>query len=129
MGDTFKTKGKVVIVGFFDAESDEAKVLTEVAEANRETVVMGQVQDKEVSVDGTEYGKLYMFRDFGEPIVAYSGDVSVEGITEFLNAERFPLIDAIGPEDCHWSGFHWERMRLSKRRLLTVCCHMLKQVR
>merc|ERR1712087_414893 len=97
--DTFKTKGKVVIVGFFDAESEEAKVLTEVAEANRETVVMGQVQDKEVSVDGTEYGKLYMFRDFGEPIVAYSGDVSVEGITEFLNAERFPLIDAIGPEN------------------------------
>lgn len=97
--ETFKTKGKVVIVGFFDAESDESKVLTELAEANRETVVMGQVQDKGVSVDGTEYGKLYMFRDFGEPIVAFSGDVSVESITEFLNAERFPLIDAIGPEN------------------------------
>jgi len=97
--ESFKTKGKVVIVGFFDADSDEAKVLTEVAEANRETVVMGQVQDKGVSVDGTEYGKLYMFRDFGEPVVAFGGEVSVEGIMEFLNAERFPLIDAIGPDN------------------------------
>jgi len=97
--DTFKTKGRVVIVGFFDAESEEAKVLTDVAEANRETVVMGQVTDKAVTVDGTEFGKLYMFRDFGEPVVAYDGAVTAEGITEFLNAERFPLIDAIGPEN------------------------------
>merc|ERR1712130_1034562 len=88
-----------VLVGFFDADSAESKALTEVAEANRETVVIGQVQDKEVKVDGTEYGKLYMFRDFGEPLVAYGGDISFDGITEFLNAERFPLIDAIGPEN------------------------------
>eukprot|EP00483_Globobulimina_turgida_P011919 UN11941 len=40
-----------------------------------------------------------MFREFGEPVVAYDGEISVEGITEFLNAERFPLIDAIGPEN------------------------------
>merc|ERR1712154_617522 len=96
---TFKTKGRVVLVGFFEADSEEAKVLNEVAEANRETVVIGQVQDKDVKVEGTEFGKLYMFRDFGEPLVAFSGDVSTEGITEFLNAERFPLIDAIGPEN------------------------------
>ena len=97
--DAFKTKGRVVLVGFFDAGSAEETVLTEVAEANRETVVMGQVQDKSVKVEGTEFGKLYMFRDFGEPLVAYSGAMTAEGITEFLNAERFPLIDAIGPEN------------------------------
>lgn len=97
--EAFKKKGRVVLVGFFDADSDDAKVLTEVAEANRETVVIGQVQDKAVSVDGTEYGKLYMFRDFGEPTVAFDGEMSSEGITAFLNAERFPLIDAIGPEN------------------------------
>ena len=79
--------------------SAEETVLTEVAEANRETVVMGQVQDKSVKVEGTEFGKLYMFRDFGEPLVAYSGAMTAEGITEFLNAERFPLIDEIGPEN------------------------------
>merc|ERR1712115_119006 len=32
-------------------------------------------------------------------IVAFEGEVTVDGITEFLNAERFPLIDAIGPEN------------------------------
>jgi len=97
--EAFKKKGRVVLVGFFDADSDDAKVLTEVAEANRESVVIGQVQDKAVSVDGTQYGTLYMFRDFGEPTVAFDGEMSVEGITAFLNAERFPLIDAIGPEN------------------------------
>jgi len=60
---------------------------------------VGVVSDKEVKVEGTEYGNLYMFRDFGEPVVAYSGEVTADGITEFLNAERFPLIDAIGPEN------------------------------
>eukprot|EP00486_Rosalina_sp_Unknown_P005419 CAMPEP_0201563502 /NCGR_PEP_ID=MMETSP0190_2-20130828/481_1 /ASSEMBLY_ACC=CAM_ASM_000263 /TAXON_ID=37353 /ORGANISM="Rosalina sp." /LENGTH=479 /DNA_ID=CAMNT_0047978379 /DNA_START=100 /DNA_END=1539 /DNA_ORIENTATION=- len=98
--DAFKKKGRVVLVGFFDAEGDEAKALNDVAEANRESVVVGQVTSKDVSVDGTEFGKLYMFRDFGEPVVAYTGDsVTADGITEFLNAERFPLIDAIGPEN------------------------------
>merc|ERR1712087_303942 len=45
------------------------------------------------------FGNLYLFRDFEEPIVAFEGEVTVDGITEFLNAERFPLIDAIGPEN------------------------------
>merc|ERR1719412_434884 len=97
--DEFKKKGSVVLVGFFAAEGDEAKALNDVAEANRESVVVGQVTSADVKVEGTEFGQLYMFRDFEEPVVAYSGAVTVEGITEFLNAERFPLIDAIGPEN------------------------------
>lgn len=97
--EAFKKKGRVVLVGLFEKDGDSAKALNEVAEANRESVVVGQVEDKSVSVDGTEFGKLYLFRDFGEPVVAYDGAVTVEGITEFLNAERFPLIDAIGPEN------------------------------
>jgi protein disulfide-isomerase A1 len=97
--DAFKKKGKVVLVGFFKEGSDEAKALNDVAEANRESVVVGQVQDANVKVDGTEFGKLYLFRDFEDPVVAFDGTVSVDGITDFLNAERFPLIDAIGPEN------------------------------
>jgi len=97
--EAFKKKGRVVLVGFFDEGGDEAKALNDVAEANRESVVVGQVTSKDVSVDGTEFGKLYLFREFEDPVVAYSGDVTVDGITEFLNAERFPLIDAIGPEN------------------------------
>jgi len=95
----FRKKGSVVLVGFFAADGDEAKALNDVAEANRESVVVGQVASADVKVEGTEFGKLYMFRDFEDPIVAFSGEVSVEGITDFLNAERFPLIDAIGPEN------------------------------
>mmetsp|Transcript_1314 Transcript_1314/g.2034 ORF Transcript_1314/g.2034 Transcript_1314/m.2034 type:complete len:476 (-) Transcript_1314:207-1634(-) len=97
--DAFKKKSRVVLVGFFKEGSDEAKALNDVAEANRESVVVGQVQDESVKVDGTEFGKLYLFRDFEEPVVGFDGTVSVEGITDFLNVERFPLIDAIGPEN------------------------------
>jgi len=97
--EAFRKKGSVVLVGFFAADGDEAKVLNDVAEANRESVVVGQVTSGDVKIEGTEFGKLFMFRDFEEPIVAFDGEVSVEGITDFLNAERFPLIDAIGPEN------------------------------
>jgi protein disulfide-isomerase A1 len=97
--DAFKKKGRVVLVGFFAEDDEEAKTLNEVAEANRESVVVGQVSDASVSITDIEFGKLYMFREFGEPVVAYEGDITSEGITAFLNAERFPLIDAIGPEN------------------------------
>jgi len=97
--EAFKEKGKVVLVGFVEEDGDAAKALNEVAEANRESVVVGQVTSKDVKVDGTEFGKVYLFRDFGEPVVEYDGDVTLEGMTAFLNAERFPLIDAIGPEN------------------------------
>jgi len=97
--EAFQKKGSVVLVGFFAADGDESKALNDVAEANRESVVVGQVTSADLKIDGTEFGKLFMFRDFEEPIVAFEGEVTVEGITEFLNAERFPLIAPIGPEN------------------------------
>merc|ERR1712087_489341 len=40
--EAFRKKGSVVLVGFFGADGDEAKALNDVAEANRESVVVGQ---------------------------------------------------------------------------------------
>jgi len=98
----FKAKGSVVLVGFFEADGDAAKALAEVAENNRESVVVGQVSSADVKVDGAEFGKLYLFRDFGDDddkMVAHDGELTAEAMTAFMNAERFPLIDAIGPEN------------------------------
>jgi len=98
----FQSKGSVVLVGFFEADGDAAKELTALAENNRESVVVGQVSSADVKVDGAEFGKLYLFRDFGDEddkMVAYDGELTAEGMTAFMNAERFPLIDAIGPEN------------------------------
>jgi len=96
----FQSKGSVVLVGFFEADGDAAKALAELAEANRESVVVGQVSSADVKVEGTEFGKLYIFRDFAEDkMVAFDGELTAEAMTEFMNAERFPLIDAIGPEN------------------------------
>merc|ERR1712130_895254 len=61
---------------------------------------MGSSAD--VKVDGAEFGKLYLFRDFGDDddkMVAHDGELTAEAMTAFMNAERFPLIDAIGPEN------------------------------
>ena len=62
--------------------------------------MVGQVSSADTKVDGAEFGKLYLFRDFDDDkMVAYDGELTAEGMTEFMNAERFPLIDAIGPEN------------------------------
>jgi len=98
----FTAKGSVVLVGFFEADGDAAKALAEVAEANRESVLVAQVSSADVKVDGAEFGKLYLFRDFGDDddkMVAHDGELTAEAMTTFMNAERFPLIDAIGPEN------------------------------
>eukprot|EP01084_Bolivina_argentea_P048871 89964_1 len=97
--EAFKKKGRVVLVGFFAEDSEGAKALNAVAEANRETAVVGLVTDAEVKIEGTEQGKVYLFRDFEDPVVECDRDLTVEGLTDFLNGERFPLIDAIGPEN------------------------------
>jgi len=95
----FKGKSSVVLVGFF-GEGDAAKALAELADANRESVMVGQVSS-DLKMDGVEFGKLYLFRDFDEdsPMVAHDGEMTAEAMMAFVNAERFPLIDAIGPEN------------------------------
>eukprot|EP00488_Nonionellina_sp_1-RS-2012_P000792 TRINITY_DN125_c0_g1_i2.p1 TRINITY_DN125_c0_g1~~TRINITY_DN125_c0_g1_i2.p1 ORF type:complete len:388 (+),score=126.15 TRINITY_DN125_c0_g1_i2:139-1164(+) len=97
--DEFRKKGRVVLIGFVSEDSEGAKALNDVAEANRETVVVAQVSDAAVEVEGTEFGKVYLFRDFEDPVVECDRPLTAEGLMEFLNAERFPLIDAIGPEN------------------------------
>jgi protein disulfide-isomerase A1 len=97
----FKKKASVVLVGLFEADGDAAKALAELADNNRESVMVGQVSSADTKVDGTEFGKLYLCHSFDgeETMVAYDGELTVEGMTAFMNAERFPLIDAIGPEN------------------------------
>jgi protein disulfide-isomerase A1 len=97
--EAFKSKSKVVLVGFLDAESDAAKALNDVAEANRESVVVGQVSSADVKVDGAEFGKVYMYRSFDEPVVEFSGDLTADALSAFVKSEMFPLIDQIGPEN------------------------------
>merc|ERR1719474_1275109 len=41
--DDFKSRGSVVMIGFFEPDGDASKALAEVAEKNRESVVIGQV--------------------------------------------------------------------------------------
>merc|ERR1712038_2206009 len=62
--------------------------------------MVGQVSS-DLKMDGGEFGKLYLFRDFDEdsPMVAHDGEMTMESMMAFVNAERFPLIDAIGPEN------------------------------
>jgi protein disulfide-isomerase A1 len=98
--EAFRSRSSVVIIGFFDENSNDVTILKSIAETNRESVVVGLVTANSVYVENVEFGSLYLFRDFDEPnMLRLEGDISVSSITDFLNAERFPLIDAIGPEN------------------------------
>eukprot|EP01083_Nonionella_stella_P201040 735688_1 len=95
--DTFIKKGpRIVMVGFLTEDSEGAKALNVVAEANRNTVAVGQVTDPEVKIEGREQGKVYLFRDSGDANVLLAAECTVDSLTEFMNAEHFPLIDETG---------------------------------
>lgn len=74
--------------------------MTTVAENNRESILVGQMSDSSIAVENVQFGNIYIFRDFSEPVIKMSAsEITAETITDFLNEERFPLIDAIGPEN------------------------------
>jgi protein disulfide-isomerase A1 len=92
--DAFKEKNRLALVAYFEGDkesSEQIAALYTVADNLRDSLSVGLVQSSD--------NKVVLFRQFDAPEVAFEGDVSVESLTEFVNAERFPLIDEIGPEN------------------------------
>ena len=74
--------------------------MREVAEANRETLTVGLVKDSSVAdAAGAKMGSVWLYRQFDEPKVEYSGSINAADLKSFVDAERFALIDEIGPEN------------------------------
>jgi protein disulfide-isomerase A1 len=99
--DSFKSKSRVVLVSYTPSD-DVSKILLEFAEANRESVVVGRVTNNDLvsKLDDVNSGDLYVYKQFDDGSVKFTGkEVTLDTLNEFVNSERFPLIDAIGPEN------------------------------
>lgn len=81
----------LVVVGRVAPDSDEAGVLAEFAEANRDDCVTG-------AINGGAVPSFELYLNGGDAIIM-EGDFTLEGLKTFFSTERFPLIDEIGPEN------------------------------
>jgi len=84
------TDNGLVVIGRVAADSDEAGVMKDFAEANRDDCVTGTIAAETASVE--------LYVNGGEAI-KFDGEVTLDNLKKFFNTERFPLIDEIGPEN------------------------------
>ena len=100
--EAFKSKSRVVLVAYLE-ESDEASAATllSFAEANRESVVVGRVTNGDVitGTEGVSAGDVFIYKKFDEGSAKLEGELTADSLSTFVNGEKFPLIDAIGPEN------------------------------
>lgn len=103
------TKSDTLIVVSYNAkDSDADKVIAKLGDSKRDTYVFGAVHDEALTKElDQKVGTVVLFtqagedadkRKFDSAFVA-SEDLTEKGILDFLNNERFPLIDEIGPEN------------------------------
>lgn len=93
------------MVGYFEKDSDGDKTFRKLGDAKRDNFVFGVVND--AGLAGDKMGTVELWREAGEDedkrkfdsVTVSSKDVTEDGIKKFLDAERFPLIDEIGPEN------------------------------
>jgi len=97
----FKKKG-LVLIAYLNDEA-EYKTVQELADAQRDTILVGVVTDESIIKDDSniKFGHLYLHRKFDTPDVQYHGEkpLTVASLENFLKAERFPLIDGISQEN------------------------------
>jgi protein disulfide-isomerase A1 len=104
--DSFVNKDGVNIIGLFaDEASDDEFVKVANAlrnEYNFATATDSNLLTKHHSGSSLTTPSIILFKQEGNKLesVVFTGDVSSEGeISEFINAEAFPLVGTIGPEN------------------------------
>lgn len=103
--DKLSKSDTIVVVGYFEKDSDADKMFRKLGDSKRDTFVFGVVND--AALAGDKNNSVELFREAGEEedkrkfesVSVSSTDLTEEGIKKFLDAERFPLIDEIGPEN------------------------------
>merc|ERR1719163_1233394 len=103
--DKLTKSATIVVVGYFAKDSDADKTFRKLGDAKRDTFVFGVSNDE--AFNGDKNNSVELYREAGEAedkrkfesVTVSSEDVTEDGIKKFLDAERFPLIDEIGPEN------------------------------
>jgi protein disulfide-isomerase A1 len=96
--EAFRSKNKLVLLACLtgDKESNtEVSTFYDTCEVVRESVSCALVSDTSVCGDN----KVILYRQFDDPEVPHTGELTVEAISAFVNSERFPLVDEIGPDN------------------------------
>jgi len=91
-----KLADSVVLVAFVDQTSATADVLKKTANALRNDAAFVIASS---SLGGSHANKVVLFRNYDEPEVVFTGAVNTEDLTKFIQAESFPLLGEIGPEN------------------------------
>jgi len=105
--EEFKTKDKVVIVGFFNEKAGkEYEAFKTVANRLRDDFVFGAVVEKDVAkAEGVKIPGFVVYKSFDEGKNVFpenAGDekaVSVESLTKFITVNSVPLMNDIGPDN------------------------------
>jgi len=96
----------IVLVGYFAKDSDADKAFRKIADAKRDNFVFGVVND--AALAGDDNNSVKMFREagvdedkrkFDSVTTSLTGELTDATIKKFIDEERFPFIDEIGPEN------------------------------
>jgi len=99
-----ETEGELAVAGFFAEASGEAyEAFLKTAQTLRNEYAFAVVT-KDAANLGSKYGvssvpSVVVFKHFDEPDATYSDEFTTEALTDFINAEAFPLFGEIGPEN------------------------------
>jgi len=103
---TLSKSDNIVLVGYFAKDSDADKAFRKLADAKRDAFVFGVVNDEAVAGDKNNSVEMYReagaeegARKFDSVTVSLTGDITEDSIKKFLDEERFPFLDEIGPEN------------------------------
>jgi len=106
--DAFAKKSTLAVVGFFEAGSDEEKAFRGLADAKRDSYAFGVSTSKDVAeAAGGTFPGVTLYTQFGvdeadrkfETDKINASAFGKEDIEKFLLAEKFPLVDEIGPDN------------------------------
>lgn len=97
----FKTRDRVVVVAYVSSkDSEERRTFSDIANQARDDFVFGVVDDAEAAkAAGVSTPAIVLYRQFDDPEVKFSGKWNEDDVMDFLNTEKIPLIDEVGPEN------------------------------
>lgn len=98
--DAFVRYDKVVVVGFFDPESDFANNFYTIADASHQDYVFGHSVDRALAQKhGVPFPGVAVFKQYDEHKDIYAGENAVQDMHAFIHASARPSIEDMTPKN------------------------------
>lgn len=94
----FKSKDRVTVVGYFDADDQvSSTTFTEVARSLRGEYIFGSISDARFGLEeGLRPPGIVLYKSFDEGKTIYTDSFDEEMIKDFINEAASPLISELG---------------------------------